>query len=501
MCYNIIATKYKHRGFWAMTTLSQLAQKRNELAKMLSCFCKEFGVFKLLARFGAQKARGIPFRDVFGFILSLVFSGRNLFNTKVSEFGRDTVYRFLNNAKIHWERIVLLLATSVITRVRALTDENRLTAIVIDDSPYSRNRSRKVELLTKVYDHVTHKFFMGFRMLTMGFTDGATFIPFAKQLMSSVKATVPAKTSDGRTLAARRRRNAVKEMPARIYELLRMAKAVRIPAKHVLFDSWFSNPVTMMTIKKIGFYCVAMLKKNETGYLFRGEKKTLSQIHRSVRKRPGRSKYLASVSILLTHKDFTDPVPATVVFVRDRKNSKKWCALISTDASLTPEQIIELYGKRWDIEVFFKMCKSYLKLAKEFEGRSYDMMTAHTSIVFIRYICLAWEQRQNRDPRCFGELFYFLTDEIEDISFRQALETLLSVMLEALHDALFLTESQITYLLDNFFAKLPPFYQNLLVPTGRVARRLATSSPHRTNPAKSGIPKFTANPLCLAHPP
>jgi hypothetical protein len=437
-------------------------KKRNELSKMLSCFCKEFDVLKLLARFGAQKARGTPFRDVFGFVLSLVFSGRNLFNTKVSEFGRDTVYRFLNNSKIHWERIVLLLAASVIARIRALTPESRLTAIVIDDSPFSRNRSKKVELLTKVYDHVAHKFFMGFRMLAMGFTDGATFIPFAKQLMSSVKAANPAKTFDGRTLAARRRGNAVKEMPTRIYELLRTAKAVRIPAMHVLFDSWFSNPVTMMTIRKIGFYCVAMLKKNGTGYLFNGEKMTLSQIHRSVRKRPGRSKYLASVSIALAHKDFGNTVPATIVFVRDRSNRKKWCALISTDTSLSPEQIIELYGKRWDIEVFFKMCKSYLKLAKEFEGRSYDMMMAHTSIVFIRYICLAWEQRQNRDPRCFGELFYFLTDEIEDIPFRKALETLLAALLETLNDALFLSEIQISTLLDNFFSKLPPFYQNLL---------------------------------------
>ena len=112
--------------------------------------------------------------------------------------------------------------------------------------------------------------------------------------------------------------------------------------------------------------------------------------------------------------------------------------------------------------MFFKMCKSYLKLAKEFEGRSYDMMTAHTTIVFIRYICLVWKKRESEDPRCFGELFFLVVDEMDDISFAYSLEKLLDILIDTLHDALFLSDSQITVLLDSFFAKLPLLYKNLL---------------------------------------
>ena len=280
--------------------------------------------------------------------------------------------------------------------------------------------------------------------------------------MASVKTKNPATVADGRTNAARRRKNAVKEMPQRIYELLRMAKSFKIPAAHVLFDSWFSNPVTLMTIQKIGYFCVSMLKKNKTKYLFQNEKKTLCQIYNSLKKRPGRSKYLASANILLVHKAFDKALSAVIVFVRDKSNKKKWCAIISTDTSLSEEQIIELYGKRWDIEVFFKMCKSYLKLAKEFEGRSYDMMTAHTTIVFLRYICLAWERRQSQDPRCFGELFFLVSDELEDISFANALQTLLLALIDTLRNAFFLTEAQVNNLLEAFFHKLSPSYANLL---------------------------------------
>ena len=35
---------------------------------------------------------------------------------------------------------------------------------------------------------------------------------------------------------------------------------------------------------------------------------------------------------------------------------------LSTDLTLSDEEVVRIYGKRWDIEVFFKMTKSYLCL-------------------------------------------------------------------------------------------------------------------------------------------
>lgn len=44
---------------------------------------------------------------------------------------------------------------------------------------YDRNRSKKVELLARCMDHssLTKRFYKGFRLLTMGWSDGATFMP------------------------------------------------------------------------------------------------------------------------------------------------------------------------------------------------------------------------------------------------------------------------------------------------------------------------------------
>lgn len=40
--------------------------------------------------------------------------------------------------------------------------------------------------------------------------------------------------------------------------------------------------------------------------------------------------------------------------------------------------------------------------AKEFQGRSYNMMIAHTTIVFMRYAMLALESRNATDDRTIG---------------------------------------------------------------------------------------------------
>ncbi len=66
--------------------------------------------------------------------------------------------------------------------------------------------------------------------------------------------------------------------------------------------------------------------------------------------------------------------------------------------------IVRIYGKRWDIEVFFKMAKQYLKLAKEIQCRDFDTLIANTYIVFMRYMFLAYQCRIETDHRTFGDL-------------------------------------------------------------------------------------------------
>jgi hypothetical protein len=69
-----------------------------------------------------------------------------------------------------------MLAANVVASIDRLTDNNRFKAFVLDDSVIGRKRSKRVELLSYVFDHVAGKSVKGFNLLTLGWTDGFSFI-------------------------------------------------------------------------------------------------------------------------------------------------------------------------------------------------------------------------------------------------------------------------------------------------------------------------------------
>ncbi|SFH00334.1 hypothetical protein SAMN02982927_03547, partial [Sporolactobacillus nakayamae] len=79
------------------------------------------------------------------------------------------------------------------------------------------------------------------------------------------------------------------------------------------------------------------------------------------------------------------------------------------------------------------------KLQKEFQGRSYDLLISHTTIVFTRFILLSWQNRCSTDNRTLGGMFYELCDEMNELDWAVALTQLMDI----LHDALTKTKKSI----------------------------------------------------------
>ncbi len=83
--------------------------------------------------------------------------------------------------------------------------------------------------------------------------------------------------------------------------------------------------------------------------------------------------------------------------------------------------------------MFFKCTKSLLRLQKDVQGRYYDAMVSHTTIVFTRYIVLAWQHRCSSDDRTLGGLFYELCDEIHELDWAIALQQLIELLMDVMH--------------------------------------------------------------------
>jgi hypothetical protein len=390
-------------------------------------------------------------------------------------FCKDTIYRFLNLASVNWQAFLLSVASKVASDIDKLTSSERNCAFVIDDTLFHIPYAKKTELVSKVFDHAEkgkNKFKWGFRMLTLGWTDGVSFIPLMfRHLASADKKNQRCCCKPGldkRSRAYLVRKEAVSKATDIMFTQLKAAIKTGIAARHVLFDSWFAYPVSIMKIHALGLHTVARVKDAaNVKYLTGDQKKTARVIFKENRKRRGKSRYLLSVQVMLysTDNGVETTLPARLVYVRNRNKRKDWIALIFTDLTLTEEEVIALYGKRWDIEVFFKVCKSYLKLTGESQQLSYDSIIAHTTIVMLRYMILSLEKRKQEDPRSLGELFFISFDEVCDIRFEQALQLIMKLLADILKSAgLGLTEEQMEQIMENFIQKLPQSIRSCLQP-------------------------------------
>lgn len=117
--------------------------------------------------------------------------------------------------------------------------------------------------------------------------------------------------------------------------------------------------------------------------------------------------------------------PLKVVFVSKRGSKSSYLVLATTQIKLRPEEIIQLYGRRWQIETCFKIAKQYLALNKS-QIQSYDGQCVYLAVTAITYDLLAWQERQSTDDKTMGDWFYLMNESLTDIKFVDALVYLIS---------------------------------------------------------------------------
>ena len=447
-----------------MNSIAFDVENEKHFSSRIQKFFRRYRVSDILKQCNAYKGQGFSIIELIQYLFCLVFRNRSMFldmqSEKTPNFRKDTIYRLKNAVHIHWLRFTTLLSAKIISdTISPLTSDKRRNAFIVDDTLFERKGSTKVELLARVYDHAEHCHTRGFRMLTLGWSDGVTFLPVNSCLLSSnqeknrITESIPV---DSKSNGAKARKLAVKKATEAISDLITEAQKAGIQANYILFDSWFSSPKVIRAMKGKNLDVVAMVKRSsKIHYCFEGEMRSCKDIFKCCKHRPGKSRYLLSVTVEIVGNEKEDmPIAAKLVFVRNRSKRNDYLVLLSTDTSLTEEEIIQLYGKRWDIEVFFKTCKSVLKLTKECRSLSYDAMCAQTAIVFMRYMFLAVGVREDSDLRSAGPLFCLVADELADISFVDAFEKL-QLFLQKLLEGFVAQNESLRELAMDFIASLP----------------------------------------------
>ncbi|MBD1382387.1 IS4 family transposase [Metabacillus arenae] len=261
-----------------------------QLPNELSSVFTELQVSKHLRQAGIRKSFGFSCTYLFQLVFCLIFHQKNWFNLFISKKndcypGKDTVYRFLYHSKFAWRKFLLHFSEATIQKVSILTSKNRPKVLIIDDSTFDRNRSKNVELLARCFDHASLKmrFYKGFRMFILGWSDGHTFMPIDFSLLSSKTSTINGMNEkiEKRCSGYKRSTEALQSAPNQIPAMIDRALSNGIEASYVLMDTWFTQQPLIQAIVEQGLDVIGMVKNAKQRYNVNGQRLSLKQLYRS----------------------------------------------------------------------------------------------------------------------------------------------------------------------------------------------------------------------------
>ena len=424
-------------------------------SKSILRFAKEFKLVELLNQANIRKAKGIGVLTVLMQLLMIVFSGKPLSQLLTSgemAGAKDVFYRFMNSTSANWLKFIRLLSSKVISRLKMVFSDD-IGVLILDDTAHKRNRSKKVELLALVRDHNEGLYYWGFRCLTLCMHLGNAIIPVDFRLLSSKKEKSRKNNGrqdlDKRSNGYKLRQLALSDSFSMAYDMIGRQRGL---VRHVLFDSWFAMPVMFRNLCFMGFHGIGMLKTSNNIYRYKGKLYKLEALYSIAKMFIHHENDFATLGV-----ELKDGTPFSITFVLDKRNKRDWLAIGTTDLSLSPQKVIKLYSRRWNIEVFFKTVKSCLGFASEFQCRSFDAVVCSVAVVFTRHMLLTWMNYDMPGSDTVGQLFFLLFDEMRECTISEALEAVLREIVSRFvyfDDPLDMT-------LREFFAALPDCFKPL----------------------------------------
>jgi hypothetical protein len=405
-------------------SLSEIASYCQNSSSMVDIFNKLLGTFDLRyinKLFSGAKKRGIDgskiFQTLFVFrlldfsnVAQLMQSG---FSKELSH-KKDVFYDFLNNTKIHWRSIMFLFFKQVYHLIDVKSDQNsdEVKCLIIDDTQLNKT-GKTMEFIGKVFDHCTHTYQLGMKMLTLGYTDGKTFLPIDFSIHNEAgkhgKRGLKTKELKAQFSKNRPPKSAGYEREAevsmdKISVALKMIKhSIKkwLKVDYVLADSWFICEKFIKGIKDINpkLHIIGLMKMNRI-VVINGNSYKANKIPELKWRDIKQSRKLkcSYISLKITYKD----MEMRGYWIK-MNGQNTWNLLVSTNEKLTFVKAMTIYKHRWSIEVFFKDCKQNLGL-NECQSKDFDAHIATISIVFMNYIVLALKKRFE-DYETLGKLF------------------------------------------------------------------------------------------------
>ena len=262
-----------------------------------------------------------------------------------NDLSHDQISRMLNSQELAPKEWWLMIKR----HVRAIEDENG--TMTIDDSIIEKEYTDENEIICWHYDHAKGRSVKGINFITSLYTVGEVSLPVTFRLVAKTEQYTDEKGQ------LKRRSPVTKNEHYR--DMLQQCVRNRIPFKFVLNDLWFASAENMCFVKlDLHKEFIMALKAN---------RKVACSVEQ---KQQGRYQRLDQLDIPADTPlvIYLEQVPFPLHLMRqvftngDGSTGVRY--LVTSDLTLTPDQLATIYQKRWRVEEYHRSLKQNASLDK-----------------------------------------------------------------------------------------------------------------------------------------
>ena len=317
------------------------------------------------------------FRHLWSFVLGLVVNLRaakllHLSNVVPAAGHRTRHGAFLSQG--HWDAPALLEQTAVSLLKGMKPKAGEVIYLILDDTRFAK-RARRMDHVSKIWDHKQQKFVRGHMVLTAAIAFRGVVLPWRVDLWK------PKGQAGGRY-------RKLTNMAAAMIRDFAAPKDVKV---RVLFDAFYLCPTVVNACKDKGFTFFSVAARNRNFTPCNRKRRKIARLLPGLIRHGGRNvrmKRTRGKQATLRIADVDGHLARIgkvrmVISKRPRGPWKKCIAIVTNETGLRPRQIIAIYEMRWLIEVLFKELRQDLGLG------DYQMLHRDGILRHLHLCCLA----------------------------------------------------------------------------------------------------------------
>lgn len=238
-----------------------------------------------------------------------------------------------------------LLHSAAMDLVKSMKPQPGEVLYVLLDDTRLPKRGTKMGWVSRIWDPKQQKFIKGHVVLTAAILFRGVVLPWAIDLWKPKGHCGP-------------RYRKLTQMAATMIKAFDVPAGVKV---RVLFDAFYLCPTTTKACETKGFTFFSVAQRNRSFTTTNGKKREIAGLMpglirhqgKNVRMKRSRRTTLMRIARVNGHLSRIGAV-RMIITKRPRGPWKKCVAIVTNETNLTARQIMEIYEKRWRIEVLFK---------------------------------------------------------------------------------------------------------------------------------------------------